>query len=109
MEQDEKELHIPVNIPESRATDYFAGYGSKELGTTVVTFIIAIILAVILYQSTNQLLFSGVLGIGLVGITVLIIKRDQYDESMIDKIKIIQKFNKEQKEYPYEYYNIYEE
>lgn len=109
MEQENKEeLYIPVNIPESRATDFFAGYGSKELFITIITFFIAIILAVVIYQSTKQLFFSAILGIGLVGITVLIIKRDQYDESLIDKLKIIQKYNKTQKKYEYKYYNIYE-
>ena len=104
----EEELYIPVNIPESRAADYFSGFGSKELMTTLITFFASIIVAVIIYKSTNQLTFAAIIGIGIVGIVVLIIKRDQFDESLIDKVKIVQKFRKTQKQYEYEYYNIYE-
>lgn len=108
MEEHKKELYIPVNIPESRAKDYFAGYGAKEFVITLCSFIIAMIIAIILYTTTEQILFAGIIGIGIVGLTVIIVKRDKFDESMIDQMKIIRKFSKAQKQYEYEYYNIYE-
>lgn len=108
-ENKKKELYLPTNIPESRAYDYFSGYGIKELVITICSMVVAIIFAVILFQYTNQILYSGILGGGILFITILIIKRDKFDESLIDQLKIIIKFMKEQKQYEYFYYNIYED
>lgn len=102
-----KELYLPVNIPASRAFDYFAGYGAKELGITFVSFVVAMIMAVIVYQGTEQILYSALLGIGLVGMTVLIIKRDKFDESLITQLQIVRKYHKAQKRYEYFYFDIY--
>lgn len=107
--ENKNELDFPPNIPESRAQDFFAGFGPKELVITVCSFVMAIIIAVILYQQTNQIMTAGIVGIGIVGITFLIIKRNQFDESLIDQIKLIKKYSKAQKQYEYYYYNIYED
>lgn len=114
MEESEKklirknELYIPTNIPESRANDYFAGFGIKELTYSLVSFLIWGVIAVVIYVTTGQIIQSILLASGMFGITILIVKRDKYDESMIDQLKIIRKYRKAQKQYEYEYFNIYE-
>lgn len=106
---DKQELYIPINVPESQANDYFMGFGSKELLVTFVSFIISSIIAVIIFINTDQVLYSAILGVGIVAITILIIQRDQFDESFIDKIKLVNKYFKSQKLYEYKYFNFYEE
>lgn len=102
-----EKLYIGINIPESRAKDYFSGYGAKELMVTICSFIAAVILAILLYMNTKQILFSLLIGVGVIGLSVLIVKRNQFDESLIDQVQIIRKFKKAQKQYEYEYYDIY--
>lgn len=101
-------LFVGDYTPESRAEDYFAGYGFKELIATVIAFVGGFIIAVVMYNSTQQVLYGGILGFGIVAIVILVVKRDKYDESLIDKLKIIMDYKKSQKQYEYEYYNIYE-
>ena len=114
MEESEKklirknELYIPTNIPESRANDYFAGFGIKELTYSLVSFLIWGVIAVVIYVTTGQIIQSILLASRMFDITILIVKRDKYDESMIDQLKIIRKYRKAQKQYEYEYFNIYE-
>lgn len=107
MEKKEKKLYVPENIPQSRASDYFDGFGSKELAITGCSFLVAAVLAVLLYMKTEQILFSALIGIGIVGLTIFIVRRDKYDESMIDLCRLALKHKKAQKQYEYEYYNIY--
>ena len=84
MEESEKklirknELYIPTNIPESRANDYFAGFGIKELTYSLVSFLIWGVIAVVIYVTTGQIIQSILLASGMFGITILIVKRDKY-------------------------------
>lgn len=100
-----KELYIPVNIPERN--DFFAGYGIKELIATAIALVVGAILAVMIYLLAGSLFFAfGVLG-ALVAITILLVKRDQIDESFIDKINFVRIYQKQQKRYEYVYYDFY--
>lgn len=101
-----KELYIPVNVPESE--DFISGFGNKELAITTITFFVAIVLAIITYVSTDSVFKAVFIAAVLLAVVIIAIKRDKYDESIIDKIKLVNKYRKSQKKFVYEFYNIYE-
>lgn len=99
-------LYIPVNVVEQQ--DFIAGFGKKELVITAIAGMIAIILVLITYGISNNMVISIGAGAALLALTITAIVRDRYDESFVDKIKFVFRFNKSQKQYEYHYFNIYE-
>ena len=99
-------LYIPVNVVEQQ--DFIAGFGKKELVITAIVGMIAIILVLITYGISNNMVISIGAGAGLLALTIISIVRDRYDESFVDKIKFVIQNNKSQKQYEYYYFNIYE-
>ena len=108
MEERKKELYIPTNIPESRANDFFPGFGAKEMSILGINFVIGVIVAVMIYVFTKLILAAAITMAGIGALTILIVRRDRYDECLIDQLMILRKFSKAQKVYEYDYYNIYE-
>lgn len=101
-----EKLPIPVNVVESK--DLISGFGSKELSITGVAAIIDLILIIILSSFFGNLV-AILIGAMIISTVVLAIKRDKYDESIVDKFRIAYTFSKEQKQYQYQYFNMYEE
>lgn len=101
-----KELYIPVNVPESE--DFISGFGAKELSITAITFFISIVAAIVTYVTTESVFKAVFIAAVLLSVVIIAIKRDKYDESIIDKIKLVIKYKKSQKKYVYDFYNIYE-
>ena len=89
MEERKKELYIPTNIPESRANDYFSGFGAKEMSILGINFVIGVIVAVMIYVFTKLILAAVIIIAGIVALTILIVRRDRYDECLIDQLIIL--------------------
>lgn len=105
MKEKKKELYIPLNVVESQ--DLISGIGGKEAAYIGAALLIGIVLAVIIFTGSGNMV-SAVLTAGIiVSITVLLVKRDQFNESMIDKFRFIKIYMQSQKRYGYRYFNIY--
>lgn len=101
-----QDLYIPVHTLDSN--DYIVGFGQLEVIITAVALVIGVILGIIISTISGNTFFLFVLSFFTAGITFVVIRRDQRNENMITKIRIILRFRKAQKKYLYEYYNIHE-
>lgn len=99
MEENRKPLDIPTNA--SDKDDYIQGIGRKELAIIAVSLIGCVIIAVITYSILNDMMKAACLAFIVLTVTVMIVKRDIYNETMIDKIRIMVNYIKMQKQYKY--------
>jgi len=109
MEEREEKLFVGENIPASRATDFVAGFGSKELFITLIAAVVGLICGGIVYANTAQIVYAIMASVGVVVLTILLVYRNKFDESFVDYIMLIIRYYRSQKQYEYEYCNIYEE
>lgn len=100
-----KELYIPLNVIESQ--DLISGIGRKEVSYIGAALLIGVILAVIIFSSSGNMVAAVMTAGILVSITVLMVRRDQFNESMVDKLRFIKIYMESQKRYEYRYFNIY--
>ena len=104
---DEKDkLPIPVNVPEQK--DLLPGIGGKELGIIGIAGVIDIGLILVINGVSGSLVTAILIGTILIALVVMAIKRDRYNESVIDKFFIMYRFSETQKKYMYEFYDMYE-
>lgn len=103
---EQKELYFPVNVIDRN--DYVTGFGPKELFITVISFITSVAIIIAGYLSTKNMLVSLFTGIVILAITIILIRRDKFDESVIDKVLYIIRYCRSQKKYIFDHYNIYE-
>lgn len=101
-----KDLYIPLNVPDN--DDVIRGFGKREICIIAASFLAAFICIAAVYAKTQNMVYAIFTGIGMVAITVMIVRKDIYNENTIDKLKHIVRFSKTQKRYEYRYYNIYE-
>lgn len=105
--KNDEKLYMPVNVPDSE--DYVAGIGNKELTIIGICLAVAVVMAIIIYTASgDEVVALAAAGI-FIALVILCIRRDPFQESLIDKIKIVIAYHKAQKQYVYSYFNIYEE
>jgi c-di-AMP phosphodiesterase-like protein len=100
-EEKKKPLYISTNILERK--DIVEGFGKKEIGYLMVALLISIILFFILYAFTGDILIPFIAAIMILTVVAMIVRKDQCNESMIDKLKFMLEFSKSQKKYEYQY------
>lgn len=103
---EQKELYFPANVIDRN--DFISGFGGKELMATLIAFGTAIAAIVICFLSTGNMFLSVFVGIVIVAVTIILVRRDKFDESVIDKVRYIILYYRSQKRFVYDYYNIYE-
>lgn len=95
-----KPLYIPIKTLDSE--DYVTGFGKLELAILLFTTGIALIIGIIIAFLINS--FIGIItGVFIVSTILVIIRRDNNNENIIRKIKIIFQYNRSQKKYLYSY------
>lgn len=95
-----KPLYIAIKTLDSE--DYVTGFGKMELAILLFTIGIALIIGVIIAFLTNSLI-GIITGVFIVSTIFVIIRRDNNNENIIRKIKIIFQYNRSQKKYLYSY------
>lgn len=105
MNEKKKELYIPLNVIESQ--DLISGIGGKEVGYIGGALLAGVILAVMIFMLSGSMVLAVLVGGTLVAVTVMLVRRDRFNESMIDKFRFLKIYLKAQKKYEYQYYNIY--
>lgn len=101
-----KELYIPVNVPDRN--ELIPGFGVKEIVCCLVVLAIGIITAIIMCISGTGILWALGVAIVMLVLAITIFRKNQYGENLIDKTQYVIKFSKSQKKYQYKYHNIYE-
>lgn len=102
MKNKEKELYIPMNALDRQ--DIISGFGKDELKIAAVVFVICLIGCIITISSNENSTFVAVMVmIGIMGLVVSAIWRDQCDESMVEKVRQVFVYMKMQKKYEYRY------
>ncbi|BDF45184.1 hypothetical protein CE91St56_23070 [Lachnospiraceae bacterium] len=101
-----KELYIPVNVPERE--DFVSGFGAKELSITGISLFVGIICAVVIFNLSGSAFQAVGSGAIILTTVIMMIRRDRYDESLIDKFRFVLRYLKAQKIYEYKYHNIHE-
>ena len=98
---EKKQLYIPVNI--KTRFEFFDGFGFPELG---ITAIVALISGLIAFFISN--IYNGALLVLISSaMVVTLVRKNQYNQSVLDMIKIFIRFQQKQQKYKYEYYNKY--
>ena len=107
MKKERSRLYIPTKILDS--DDYVQGFGRTELSITGVVLVIAACVGIALFQINGSTAQSVMCAFGIVGITIVLIRRDMCNENVFQKIRILWKNNTMQKRFLYHYHNIYED
>lgn len=106
MEKRKKELYIPINSPDTE--DFISGIGKVELTIIMIVSFVSISIGVIYSIITTNTLGAVALVVTITMSTIVIVRRDQYNENLIRKFEIVIEFIKSQKKFNYKYVNIYE-
>ena len=100
--------NVTLKVPENTSdrNDYVQGIGKKELAAIVCSLGIAIaVLIFALIAGANMVIWMFVVVFGI-AFTVVAVRRDNTNESMIDKIRFMIQYQKSQKRYIYKKYNF---
>lgn len=103
----EKPLYIPTNVPDNN--DLISGFGTKELAITGIGVAVAVTVAVFLFGVTGNIVNAILIPFGGVAVLVVCIRRDQFSESLIDKLRYVWIYYHAQRVYQYQYYDYIEE
>lgn len=104
--KDEKPLLILENCP---PIDYLIiGFTQTDVAMIAVCAVIGIILAIAIYAYNGNSILGVAVFFMITIMAISIFRRNQYTENLIDKLRIIWTYQKEQKIYEYEYVNIWE-
>lgn len=105
MEESKGSLKIPA--PVSDRDDFIQGIGVKEVSIIGAAFFVVLVLAVIIFGTTDNLLAAVFTAAFLLGCTVITVKRDSINENLIDQARILYRYWKMQKVYLYEQYDFF--
>lgn len=98
----EKELYIPVPIPDS--DDYISGIGQSEVGVIAIAFIVAVAIGIFLSVAQNTIIGVSI-GAFIIFMVITLIRRDLSNENLVKKIIIFLDYQKAQKKYQYLFSN----
>lgn len=97
---EKKIVKIPRQI--RLKTEFFIGFGMEELIKTLITGVIAGIIAYIFYKFTGQTIIATLIVIGAIVVAVISLIKGNNNFSMVDTIKNIIKYQIMQKDFRYE-------
>jgi type IV secretory pathway VirB3-like protein len=110
MDEQRETLYIPTNIKTRQ--EFFNGFGFPELMQTLVIAAISFMIAMILYAENQNVSGAVLIVIISIAATVVCVSKDRNNQSMLDYVKNMIRFSREQREYPYfrreDKYSIYE-
>ncbi|MDR2903669.1 MAG: hypothetical protein LBU77_04110 [Clostridiales bacterium] len=94
-------LYIPVNI--KTRFEFFDGYGMTELISTIIIASVSGFFALIIHTATNDAIMPILIVLVAVAASVMALEKGENNMSMIDHIKSLVRFSREQRQYPYYY------
>ena len=105
MENKKLELKIPEKVSDHQYV--IQGIGKHEMTILVIQFLAAIGLLLICAIFGN-ITIGLFIGAAIVIITFFLLIRDNANENLIDKVRIMMNYSKMHKKYYYEYLNVYD-
>lgn len=108
--EEKKEKNLPLIIPANCSPMKYVIDGFTGVDLTYVCvdgFISIVISAITFVNNDNPMIALFILMFGI-GLGIVIFKRDNYAENMIDKIKILSRYKKSHKKFVYKYINTWE-
>lgn len=104
MEPNKNKLYIPVNVVESK--DIISGIGGKELAALGAAGAVGVIAGIVIYAITANMIYC-IISVAFIIATVFIaVRRDNHNESIIDKLMHIYRYSRAQKRFEYEYRGV---
>ena len=94
-------LYIPVNI--KTRFEFFDGYGITELLPTIITALTSGSFAFIINAITGGIVVPVLIVLVSIAASVMALAKGENNMSLVDHIKCIFRFSREQKKYPYYY------
>ena len=92
-------LYIPIGI--NTRVDFMPGFGKSELSQAIIGIVVGILIAILGYVITNQMLTVVIIMIFAIGGSVLATTKNDINISIVDYVNNILKFNKERQVFPY--------
>ena len=105
MENKKLELKIPEKVSDHQYV--IQGIGKHEMTILIIQFLGAIGLIIVCAIAGN-ITVGLCIGAVIVIITFFLLIRDNANENLIDKVRIMMNYSKMQKKYYYEYFNVYD-
>lgn len=97
----EDKLYIPMGVkPE---TEFFKGFGKKQMGQAAIGSVICGLIAVILWFTTQNVTVTMIAALTGIAGSVMMTAKDQSNLSVVDQIGNMIRYAKSQKIYPYRY------
>jgi len=110
MEEQRETLYIPTNIKTRQ--EFFSGFGFPELMQTLVMAAVSLVVGLILYAEDQSVPRTVLIVIITIATTIVCVSKDRNNQSMLDYVKNMIRFSREQKKYPYlrkeDKYSVYE-
>ncbi len=97
----EEKLYIPVGV--KAETEFFRGFGRKQLIQAVIGSIGFGIIAVLLYLITGSVTTAMITVLSGIAGSIMMTAKDQSNLSVVDQISNMIRFARSQKVYPYCY------
>ncbi len=94
-------LYIPSNI--KTRLEFFEGYGTFELIITLISAVISSLIAIIIYNRTENTTLAVLFALIMVALTITVIIKDRNNQSIMGFILNFFKFLFSQKKYIYGY------
>ncbi len=105
MEENNK-LMIPAQTSDRK--DYVSGIGKKEVAVIIGSLVVSIAIVLITFMAGASVAVAMFIAFFTVASTICVIRRDAINESLIDKIGLIIRYSKAQKQFLYVHYAFYE-
>ncbi len=101
----EKELYIPVNVPETKDI-IVSGIAGKEMAIIGCSGGAGIILGLTVYALTGNMIYCWMLVFITVAAAFIAVRRDIHNESLVDKLVLVYRYTQAQKRFEYVYRGI---
>ena len=109
MSETNTSLYIPDNI--KSGVEFISGVGWKEAIISAIVGAIAVFASIIFNAITSQehgfLIIAGAAVVSI-GVTLLVVRKDDLNQSMLDHGRRFLAFSKEQQKFKYRYYNPFD-
>jgi len=102
-----KPLYIPANI--KTRYELISGVGFSEIAIIAICGCISVVIAMLIHQlSGSDDMIQGILIVIItVAISLTVVRKNEYNQSVIGMIKIVSRYSHSQQRYKYHYFNKY--
>jgi ABC-type transport system involved in cytochrome bd biosynthesis fused ATPase/permease subunit len=99
--QAKESLYIPQGL--KKKMEYFSGYGRAEFVKTIIVTLITAILCVLLFIIKVNAVIVVLTFLIIPSTTVIVLTKNDSNISVVDQVKFMVRFQREQKKYKYIY------